>query len=54
MLELRPTCENCNAAIPSGYLGAYPANTTVKYCPVDATFHRQFAAQIKSIPPKFR
>jgi uncharacterized protein len=36
------------------FLGAYPASTTVKHRPVNPTFHRQFAAQIKAIPPDLR
>ena len=102
MLELRPTCENCNAALPpdstaamictfectfcrpcvenlldnvcpncgggfcarpirpktnwknGDYLGTYPASTAVRYRPVEARLHQQFAKAIKSIPPELR
>lgn len=102
MLELRPTCENCNVALPphsteamictfectfcrtcaeevlgnvcpncgggfcarpvrpkqnwknGDYLGAYPASTVVKHCPVDLRDHQQFAFALISIPPEHR
>jgi hypothetical protein len=41
MLELRPTCEHCNRALP-------PES------PVDAAAHGKSAAPIKSIPPEKR
>ena len=102
MLELRPTCENCNAALPpnstdamictfectfcracvvnilenvcpncgggfccrpirpehdwksGGFLGAYPASTTVRHRPVNPILHKRFAEFIKSIAPELR
>ncbi len=102
MLELRPTCENCNVALPpdsmqarictfectfcsgcvtrvlggvcpncgggfaprpirpatnwkgDNHLGAFPASTKIKHCPVDAKAHAAFAAGIRSISPERR
>jgi hypothetical protein len=59
-------CPNCGGGFCSrpvrprqnwkggGYLGAYPASTTVKHRPVDANVHKQFAEAVKSIPPELR
>lgn len=102
MLELRPTCENCNKPLPpssteamictyectfcracvegilqnvcpncgggfcprpnrpsrnlknDNYLGKDPASTVVKYRPVNAEEHWEFAGSIKNIPPSER
>jgi uncharacterized protein len=102
MLELRPTCENCNKLLPpdsphamictfectfcrtcvdsvlenvcpncgggfcprpvrpvnnwrdGNFLGNHPASEKVRHRPVDEMAHRQFAANIKSIPPARR
>jgi hypothetical protein len=102
MLELRPTCENCNRPLPpdslearictfectfcatcvdevlgnvcpncgggfvprpirpsrnwrgGNFLGEYPASTTIRHRPVDASAHAQFAARIREIPPEVR
>ena len=102
MLELRPTCENCNKPLPphaaearictyectfcadcvetvlgnvcpncgggfaprpvrpitnwkgDNYLGKDPASTRVKHRPVDAAAQREFAADIRCIPPEQR
>lgn len=102
MLELRPTCENCNKELPpdsteamictyectfcrdcvenilenvcpncgggfcprpirpknnlrnNNYLDNDPASTIVRYRPVDAASHKEFAATIKDIPPNER
>ena len=102
MLELRPTCENCNKALPpaslearicsyectfcatcvegilenvcpncgggfaprpvrpsknwkgNNFLGADPANATVRHRPVDASGHAAFAKRLRSIPPQNR
>ena len=99
MLELRPTCEHCNKALPpesaeamictfectfckdcvesilenvcrncgggfaprpirpannlkgDNYLGNYPASEKVKHRPVDVAAHKEFAQDIKNIPP---
>ena len=50
MLELRPTCENCNKALPPRSLGS----TKVKHRPVDPAAHAEFAAAIRTIPPADR
>jgi len=65
MLELRPTCEHCNRALPpesldarigkgEASLGKYPASAKVKHRPVDPEGHARFAAAIGSIPPDKR
>lgn len=102
MLELRPTCENCNKSLPphaldaricsfectfcancvdtilnnvcpncgggftqrpirpsrnwkaNNFLGNHPAQTELKYRPVNPALHAEFAAHIKSIPPEER
>lgn len=102
MLELRPTCENCNKALPpnatdaricsfectfcaacvdgvllnvcpncgggfvprpirpakdwknGNFLGKYPADTKVRYRPVDERAHADFAVRVKHLPPHER
>jgi len=102
MLEVRPTCEHCNKALPpesteamictfectfckdcvesilenvcrncgggfsprpirpaknlkgDNYLGRYPASAEGKHRPVDVAAHKEFARDIKNIPPERR
>lgn len=97
MLELRPSCEHCNKALPpdapdaricsfectfcascvddllggvcpncgggfaprpvrpaqnwkgGNFLGAYPADTTIKHRPVDLAAHQKFAAEVDKV-----
>jgi len=44
MLELRPTCEHCNKALPPD----------IRHRPVDPAAHAKFSAPIKNIPPEKR
>jgi hypothetical protein len=55
-LELRPTCEHCNKALPPAALDAriYPASTKVKHRPVDLAAHERFAAPIRAVAPEKR
>jgi len=50
MLELRPTCENCNCALPPESL----ARTEIKYRPVDAAQHLDFVKRVGRVPPEKR
>ncbi|EHP42180.1 hypothetical protein OR16_16207 [Cupriavidus basilensis OR16] len=61
MLELRPSCEHCNKALPpaslwkgNNFLGNNPASTNIKHRPVDPATHAQFSAAIRGIPPERR
>jgi len=102
MLELRPTCENCNTPLPpdsvdaricsfectfcvscaegllgnvcpncggafvhrpvrpsknwkgDNYLGVYPADSKIKFRPVDLAAHARFSAEIRNIPAEKR
>ena len=36
------------------YLGKYPASAKVKHRPVDVAAHKEFAGNIKNIPPERR
>jgi hypothetical protein len=59
MLELRPTCEHCNQALPNCGGGFVPrpidpASTKIKHRSVDPAAHAKFSAPIKNIPPEKR
>jgi uncharacterized protein len=68
MLELRPTCENCNKALPPDSLEARICSYECTFCascvenvlgevkhrPVDPAAHAKFSAPIKEVPPEQR
>ena len=66
MLEIRPSCEHCNKALPPNATDARicsyectclaqdPASTAAKDRPIDAAMHAAFAGPLKNIPPEER
>jgi hypothetical protein len=58
MLELRPTCGNCNKALPpdapEARIRKDPASTRVRHKLLDPAVHALFAAAIRGIAPERR
>ena len=59
MLELRPTCEHCNKALPPDSLEARICSYECTFCavkhrPVDPATHASFSAALRGIRPEDR